>query len=131
MPFRKRSEEELERDQAPQSFFCVICGTSIPEERIRRKAVTCSKQHAIDFKNAKRRLRDADRCRLCKRPSTSTERALFDAWRRAQAKEESEKKKAATKARRAEKRKKKAEEAKAQKAIEPTPIEEHLGTMQI
>lgn len=117
MPYRKRTEP-----LPPAKFFCVVCGTDIPPDRIIKKAVTCSKQHAIDFKNMKRRLRDTDRCRLCNRPSSSSERAEFTQWRK-------EKRAQETAARR-EKKKLEKEAAKAEPAP-PTPIEEHLGTVSV
>jgi len=65
-----------------QKFYCVICGEAIAPSRVTRKAVTCSDQHARDLKNARRKLRDLTRCRLCNRPSTPEERAQFTAWRK-------------------------------------------------
>lgn len=114
MPYRKRTEP-----LPPARFFCVTCGEQIPEERVLRKAVTCSKEHAKDFKNMKRRLRDTDRCRLCNRPSSAQERAEFAQWRK-------EKKERETAARREERKKQKAGTA----PIE-TPLEQHLGTVAV
>jgi hypothetical protein len=114
MPFRKRTEPFRE-----PKFFCVVCQAEVPPDRVIKKAVTCSKQHALDFKNMKRRMRDTDRCRLCNRPSSAEERAEFTQWRK-------EKRAAETAKRREEKKKEKAQAAPA-----ATPLEEHLGTMQV
>ena len=78
MPNVKASE----RRQPLEQFHCVVCGETIPKERVIRKAVTCSEQHANILKNERRRLRDETRCRFCNRPNTPEERALFAAWRK-------------------------------------------------
>lgn len=116
MPYKKRTEPLAE-----PKFYCVTCQAEIPQERVLQKAVTCCKEHANDFKNLKRRLRDTDRCRLCNRPSTATERAEFTKWRHDKRAQET--------AKRREDKKLAKEAAKQQQA--PTPIEEHLGTVAV
>jgi predicted nucleic acid-binding Zn ribbon protein len=90
MPFRKKTEEE----KSPVVFHCVICQAAIDADRVRRKAVTCSEAHATDLKNARRRLRDTERCRLCNRPSTAAERAEYTQWRKEKRAEQTALKKA-------------------------------------
>ena len=63
-------------------LYCTICKEPIPESRLLLKATTCSKEHARQAKNARRRRRDEDKCRYCNRPSSQEERTLFAAWRR-------------------------------------------------
>ena len=66
----------------PIKLYCVVCQTELTEDRILRKAVTCSKAHATELKNARRRRRDNHLCRLCYQPSTEEERRLFKQWRK-------------------------------------------------
>lgn len=75
--------KKVERRQALEHFYCVVCGGLIPSERVIRKSVTCTEQHAKVLKLERRRLRDVSRCRLCNRPSSPEERADFAAWRKA------------------------------------------------
>lgn len=93
------------------TFHCVICARPIPESRMTRKAVTCSDGHANELKNARRRLRDMSRCRLCNRPSTPEERAEFAAWRRSR-----------PESKRGPKAKKKPENADARSSAETQPV---------
>ncbi len=65
-----------------EGLHCVVCGGTIPPEREARKAVTCSKPHAVILINRRRKKRAATRCRLCNRPVTPEELALFKAWRK-------------------------------------------------
>jgi hypothetical protein len=65
-----------------QVFYCVICKKQIDDERVIRKSVTCSDEHAKELKNRRRRVRDLTRCRNCNRPSTPEERKSYSAWRR-------------------------------------------------
>jgi predicted nucleic acid-binding Zn ribbon protein len=74
--------KKADRRAPLETFYCVVCAAPIPEDRLLKKAVTCSKSHATVLKNERRRLRDAARCSLCKRPSNPEERALFAAWRK-------------------------------------------------
>lgn len=115
MPYRKIGEEE----RAPVVFHCVICQEPITSDRVRKRAVTCSDAHAKALKNARRRLRDTERCRLCNRPNTAEERADYTRWRNERRSQATAQKKADRKA------------AKEAEKIESTPLEQHLGTMTV
>jgi predicted nucleic acid-binding Zn ribbon protein len=62
-------------------IFCTICKKTVPEDRVLRQAVTCSKECARTLKNLRRQKRDQKKCRYCAMPSTPEERQLFKAWR--------------------------------------------------
>lgn len=66
---------------AREKLHCVVCTTVIPDERILREAVTCSKQCGNQLRNIRRRKRDMKKCRYCSQPSTPEERKLFQKWR--------------------------------------------------
>jgi hypothetical protein len=65
-------------------FRCVMCTEKIPEVRAIRKGVTCSEECARLFRNERRQMvnRHRSRCRLCNRPGTPEDWALFRAWRK-------------------------------------------------
>lgn len=69
-------------DHEKISVYCVICKEELSDERILRKAVTCSPEHATELKKARRRRRDAHICRLCYQPSNEEERRLYKQWRK-------------------------------------------------
>ena len=78
-------ENELLETAEPfelEFFHCVVCGEPIPNSRVIRKAVTCCEEHATVLKNARRRVRDNSKCRLCNRPATPEEIASWRRWRR-------------------------------------------------
>ena len=62
--------------------FCLMCGTIVPKDRVKKGAVTCSPEHAKLRENALRSKRDATECRYCRRPSTLEERAAFKRFRK-------------------------------------------------
>jgi predicted nucleic acid-binding Zn ribbon protein len=74
---RLRREREVEG-----TVYCVICTEKVPEDRLLRKAVTCSDEHSKTLKNLRRRKRDMKHCRMCNRPANPEERAMFARWRR-------------------------------------------------
>jgi predicted nucleic acid-binding Zn ribbon protein len=111
-------------------FHCVICGNPISPERVTRKAVTCSEAHARDLKNARRLLRDMTRCRNCNRPSTPEERRLFTAWRKEYNKALGVKRGWRTGKKRGPKKKPAAEEIEHASAG-ATPLESHLGIINV
>jgi predicted nucleic acid-binding Zn ribbon protein len=76
--------KKADRKPPLTKFFCVVCGESIPPDRLLKKSVTCSQAHGNILKNERRRRRDQERCRYCNRPSTPEERADFAAWRKTQ-----------------------------------------------
>jgi predicted nucleic acid-binding Zn ribbon protein len=63
--------------------FCVIDQKVIPEEREKRRAVTCSDECRTELIARRRKRKDDKFCRQCGRPSTPEERLLFARWRRA------------------------------------------------
>jgi hypothetical protein len=63
--------------------YCVVCGDVVPEDRKRRRSITCRKECA-DARNAYLRARvEAKKCKYCAQPSTPEQREDFKAWRRA------------------------------------------------
>lgn len=60
---------------------CVMCPNEIPAERRRFKAVTCSQECADEWDKKKRERKDVQVCRLCKKPSTPEDRALYKLFR--------------------------------------------------
>ena len=60
---------------------CIICGSIIPEDRMKKRAITCSPEHSKERTNMLRRQLDAKRCRYCMRPATPEEQARFRRWR--------------------------------------------------
>lgn len=47
--------------------FCILCREPIPEDRQRRGAVTCSTDHAREYRRQRRAERSLRFCRLCGR----------------------------------------------------------------
>jgi hypothetical protein len=60
---------------------CVICGSNVPEERMKKRAITCSPACGKERSNMLRRLLDSRFCRYCSRPATPEEQARFRRWR--------------------------------------------------
>jgi len=48
--------------------YCVLCRAEIPEERQRRRAVTCTPEHQREYRRQRRSQRATRFCRLCGRP---------------------------------------------------------------
>jgi hypothetical protein len=48
-------------------IYCCICRSPVPEERVRRKAVTCSDSCQHTYRNQKRQHHGQVKCRLCGR----------------------------------------------------------------
>lgn len=48
--------------------FCVLCQAQIPEDRQRRRAVTCCPDHQKEYRRQRRSQRATQFCRLCGRP---------------------------------------------------------------
>ena len=108
--------KKTDRREPLENFHCVVCGGKIDSDRVLRKAVTCSEDHARVFILERRRLRAelGNRCRTCNRPSSPAERAEFAAWRKAQAKEKGIR-----------------PGPKANPKPAETPLEAHLGTIAV
>jgi hypothetical protein len=47
--------------------FCTLCKEPVPEDRARRGAVTCSREHAHEYRRQRRSERALRFCRLCGR----------------------------------------------------------------
>lgn len=62
--------------------FCVWCRNEIPEDRERRRSVTCSDLCKVRIVAHRREKKDFKVCRHCNRPSTPEERVLYQRWRR-------------------------------------------------
>jgi len=58
----------------------------VPEDRVKKGAVTCTPEHAKLRENALRAKRDATECRYCRRPSTPEERAAYSRFRKLESK---------------------------------------------
>ena len=58
-------------------YFCTHCGTKIPWARFWKKGSTCSDECATAIRQVRRRRRDSRYCRLCNKPSTLEQRALW------------------------------------------------------
>lgn len=65
----------------PVELRCVICAELIPEDRMKRRAVTCKDDCAREFVNRKRMLTGRKKCLVCMRPSTLAERRGFRRFR--------------------------------------------------
>jgi len=48
--------------------YCVLCRAEIPEDRQRRRAVTCCAEHQREYRRQRRSQRATRFCRLCGRP---------------------------------------------------------------
>lgn len=62
--------------------FCVFDGKLIPAERVKRNAVTCSKECAKAIARQRMLLVEQGECKYCRRPSTPEERESYKEWRR-------------------------------------------------
>lgn len=65
-----------------EGTFCVVCTTKIPDDREKRRAVTCSDICKKTLADRRRHRNEGKVCVFCKRPSTPEERVLFARWRR-------------------------------------------------
>lgn len=72
----------IDRRKPIEYFHCLVCGDQIPAERVVRRSVTCTAEHAKILNLERRRLRDLTRCRFCNRPNTPEERRSYAAWRK-------------------------------------------------
>jgi hypothetical protein len=70
--------------QEQVKLFCVVCQKELTDERVLRKAVTCSPEHAAELKKIRLRRRASVQriCKLCYQPSNPEERRLFKKWRK-------------------------------------------------
>ena len=59
---------------------CVVCAQVLGEDRIRRKAVTCSAECQTTRTIYLRSRLDQKKCRYCMRPSTPAQRGLYFRW---------------------------------------------------
>lgn len=86
-----QQQTDQEREDEKRAFYieqgklsCVVCGLDIPDERIRRKAVTCCDDCRKTAEAIRRNKKTAGkRCRLCNRPASDQEMerwARFRKW---------------------------------------------------
>lgn len=64
------------------TIYCVMCGTAIPEERRRFKAVTCTEEHGKAYAEAKRKHKEGRECPICRKPSTPEDREAYKEFRK-------------------------------------------------
>lgn len=62
--------------------YCVFDGKPIPAERVKRNAVTCSKDCAKAIERQRMLLMEQSECKYCRRPSTPEERESYKQWRK-------------------------------------------------
>jgi hypothetical protein len=60
--------------------FCIQCTAPVPEDRVRRRAVTCSEECFQNRRAATRKKVNTDGCRFCHRPSTPAQRGRYTRW---------------------------------------------------
>lgn len=61
---------------------CVVCGVVVPDDRKKRRSITCTEACA-KFRNAYLRARvEAKKCKYCGAPYGEEQREDFKAWRR-------------------------------------------------
>jgi hypothetical protein len=65
-----------------EKLFCVMCGTEIPEERLKRRAVTCKEECAKERTRYLHRRTARRKCRYCMQPATPEEQSAFKRWRK-------------------------------------------------
>jgi hypothetical protein len=64
------------------SVHCVVCGRLVPEDRMKKRAITCSSECGKERRNMLRRyFVDSKFCRYCMKPATPEEQARFRRWR--------------------------------------------------
>lgn len=61
--------------------YCVFDAKPIPAERVKRNAVTCSKECAKAIERQRMLLMEQSECKYCRRPSTPEERESYKRWR--------------------------------------------------
>jgi hypothetical protein len=69
--------------------FCVVDGVEVPDDRKKRRSITCSDECAKARNNYLREKKELKKCKYCGNPSSPAERDDFRLWRaerRAQAK---------------------------------------------
>jgi hypothetical protein len=62
--------------------FCVVDGNEVPHDRVKKRAITCSKECATKRRNYLRNRVDQVKCRYCQQPATPEETARFRRWRK-------------------------------------------------
>jgi hypothetical protein len=60
--------------------FCVVCGTVVPDDRKRRRSITCRDLCAKQRNAYLRAKAESRKCKYCNQPSTPEERRLFKQW---------------------------------------------------
>lgn len=62
--------------------FCILCKEPIPLERLVRRAVTCTKEHARLLKQNRDKLKHSQGCTHCRRPCTPEDKRLWAEFRK-------------------------------------------------
>jgi endogenous inhibitor of DNA gyrase (YacG/DUF329 family) len=65
-----------------EKVFCVRCGDEVPEDRKKKRSVTCSDRCAKARNNYLRERKELRKCKYCGTPSSPEERADYRMWRR-------------------------------------------------
>lgn len=61
---------------------CVVCTNEVPEDRVKHRAVTCSKAHQEIHARMRKRRVSSKFCRFCNRSSTPSQRRAFTRFKR-------------------------------------------------
>jgi hypothetical protein len=61
--------------------FCVVDGVEVPDDRKKRRSITCSDECAKARNNYLREKKELKKCKYCGTPSSPEERDEFRLWR--------------------------------------------------
>ena len=64
------------------TVYCVVCGKSVPADRVKMRAISCTKECATIRRNYLRSRVDQAKCRYCMQPATPEETARYRRWRK-------------------------------------------------
>lgn len=64
------------------TVFCVVCGDVVPDDRKKRRSITCTDACGKKRNSYLRAKAEARKCKYCGQPSNPEERALFKIWRK-------------------------------------------------
>lgn len=65
---------------ADHPVFCVWCGDQVPADRAKKRATTCSKEHANMRRNYLRNRVEMKKCRYCQQPASPEQIASWKRW---------------------------------------------------
>ena len=64
------------------TVFCVVCGKEVPADRVKMRAISCTKECATVRRNYLRSRVDQVKCRYCMQPASPEEVGRFRRWRK-------------------------------------------------